>query len=96
MKRKFLLIPVLLLFSCGEIAPTINLDACPVFECPVFECPVCMCVKTSSTCTTQNIENCVEECLSDNNCLFSFSPKSCFKKCSNTCLNGFDCKWATE
>ena len=88
MKRKFLLIPILLLFSCGTTTPAIALGA--------GACPVCVCSEVASECTPGNIESCVEDCFSQNNCFFSFSPKSCLKKCSKICLNSFGCKWSNQ
>ena len=90
MKRKFLLIPVLLLFSCGKIAPETASDG--------GICPICItgpeCPTISPQCTTGNIESCVESCFSKTDCFFTFSPRSCLKKCSKICLNKFGCKWA--
>ena len=91
MKRKFLLIPILLLLSCGKSTPTMTIDA---GVCPVCVCEKISCAQASPDCTTQNIESCVENCFSENDCFFSFSPKSCFKKCSGICLNKFGCKWS--
>ena len=88
MKRKFLLIPVLFLFSCGSKSGQVILDAA--------KCPVCVCSDVSKSCTIKNIESCVEKCWTDNNCFFSFGPKSCLKKCSKGCLNSFACKWSNQ
>ena len=92
MKIKILLIPILIMLSCGDVTPTIALDGgiCPVCT-PARKCPT-----IPPQCTTQNIESCVENCFSENDCFFSLSPKSCFKKCSSICLNKFGCKWATK
>ena len=90
MKRKFLLIPILLLFSCAKSTPKVVVDG--------GTCPICVtdheCPTIPPQCTTQNIEACVEKCWSENNCFFTFGPKSCLKKCSKGCLSSFGCKWA--
>ena len=86
MKTSFLLIPVLLMFSCGGKTGKITLDT--------VKCPTCVCSEVPKNCTIQNIESCVEKCWSDNNCFLSFGPKSCLKKCSKVCLNDFGCKWS--
>ena len=84
--KKIIMLIFILSLSCDKTTTTASVDA--------GVCPTCVCPKVSPACTTQNIENCVEQCFSKNKCFFSFSPKSCFKKCSDICLNKFGCKWA--
>ncbi len=80
------------MLSCSEVTTISALDGgtCPVCI-PARKCPT-----VPPQCTTKNIESCVENCFSENDCFFSFSPRSCFKKCSKICLNKFGCKWATK
>ena len=94
MKTSFLLIPVLLMFSCGKTVSTTSVDAgiCPRYDTySGLDCP-----DASPKCTPAKIEACFENCAKTSRCFFSWTPKTCLKKCSTTCLNESECKWATE
>lgn len=89
--KKALLIPILLIFSCDQFKPVCDYykDAgrCPV--CPV--CAECPTEKIGEPKTIKNIETCVEKCIDEANCFFSFSTRVCLKKCSTKCLEKFGC-----
>ena len=87
---KALLIPVLLIFSCDQSKPVCDYD----YYKDAGRCPVCPVYSEDASLprnTIEEIEGCVENCLSESNCFFSFSSKACFKKCSTKCLKKFGC-----
>jgi hypothetical protein len=90
MKKIILLIPIMFLFSCGEmktfpLEKDVGNNSCPV-------CPGCA-PPSAKTCSEERVEDCIENCISENSCFFTFSIRTCIRACAHGCLDVLGCNW---